>query len=1598
MAFSLFKSRNKNVDKAQSANKEAAPASQQQANNSNARVNEKGAVHVSTVAASVNNSMSSLQGGGGTSTPTPDQQSNNNNTTTTTRQGPRGPQSAEPQPASDLLLRNMSAPAVQQPSMNANPNASLYPWSQRRLTYTTSHPSPFPRYGAAVNSIASKEGDIYLMGGLINSSTVKGDLWMVEAGGNMACYPLATTAEGPGPRVGHASLLVGNAFIVYGGDTKMEDSDVLDETLYLLNTSTRQWSRAVPAGPRPAGRYGHSLNILGSKIYVFGGQVEGFFMNDLVAFDLNQLQVPTNRWEMLIRNSVDGEPLQGQIPPARTNHSVVTFNEKLYLFGGTNGFQWFNDVWCYDPLSNMWTSLDCIGYIPAPREGHAAAIVDDVMYIFGGRTEEGADLGDLAAFRISSRRWYTFQNMGPSPSPRSGHSMTAFNKQVVVLAGEPSTATREAGDLGIVYLLDTSKIRYPNDQAIQPSPASDRGLGHRRPSMSEKSGMGASRGLSSRDGSTMHDPSKRLNGAPRDQGYGRGNGAPGVNGNDMNGVAPGSAQPQGAPTGPSGPQGFPNGVQQNGQPGGSKLPRASMAQTAPGPPPQQQAPNPRASSANGQIGPNGIPAAGRGKPQGKAERGSGPSVDPSVQPPQNRAVENIIQPAQSRTTSPALRESPQPRESPVFNGRRTPTQTQPQGQISRAASSAENGPPVSMNTAGAGAGTVRASSKSRSHRQQSSLDSTSEQSSLRNVINARQASPPPSRQPSVSLTRRSSKRNSQTVALLKELDAAKNRNAWYASELELARKAGYTPNPSSSPFLDQRAAESFDDDDRPLIEALIAMKGELANVQVSIDKQAILAAKKIAEIEKQRDAAVSEAVYAKARLAAHSGSQSSTPQPYADARDLGSMSLDRSVEVSKKLAAALAEQRDLKNTIETISSELEAEKRGRQLAESTLNTAQGRMSELESYKQQNSSEVERLKAELHEFQRASREEAIVCSEAVAAVQLLQAEKDELEARYEEAIGSTKDDSDTFESLREALASSADMRENLQRKLDEERLEREKIEGKLATLKTEHETQAAELESATRRLRGAEELAEQHAHEARTHREAVMAGLSKVVARDVGGKAATKDDRLVALQAQVQSANLLVRKYQEAADTASEKLRSAEERIAGLEAYQEQASREGMSIRKQLQSTMREVQTLQAKNSDMKYQLANQQLETNAVHVQHNTLKDILGERGMSPINSARARGLPSPQSGSNTPDLSRLRELEHQLAASVQAHEETKQTYEAQHSETEATYREKLSLLENDYQSAVHYVKGTEKMLKRMKDELSKYKSENTGLKEHLAKSEEKRGASQDASSGWDAERASLTRQIETLQAEIKTSVSLLERQMADVKKELAASQEERDQLKETHEQSQRQLNAATEQARSDLAQLQEENTQLERRALDAENKVSLLLDQVESSVDNYRRQSRPVETNGAPITAASSTHQRTISATDSISESSVYDGGNRSSMALDSLATELETLRSHWENTNKSYRLSNAFDFEDRSPASASGLGTVGEGLSSSLSEWRKRLDAEEDASRSKKGGETVVAGELSSVTGSPGSSVGGVSSSEKELVAKEGKDRIPV
>ncbi|KAF2146359.1 uncharacterized protein K452DRAFT_109567 [Aplosporella prunicola CBS 121167] len=1108
------------------------------------------------------------------------------------------------------------------------------------------------------------------MGGLVNGSTVKGDLWMVEAGaGNMACYPVATASEGPGPRVGHASLLVGNAFIVFGGDTKVNEGDILDDTLYLLNTSTKQWSRALPAGPRPSGRYGHTLNILGSKIFVFGGQVEGYFFNDLVAFDLNALQQPNNKWDILTPNSADVNAPPGMYPPARTNHTVIAWQDKLFLFGGTDGQTWFSDVWCYDPKANRWEEIDCIGYIPIAREGHAAAIVNDTMYVFGGRTKEGTDLGDLAAFRISSRRWYMFQNMGPSPSPRSGHSMTAFGRHIVVLAGEPSSTAPDRNELSLAYVLDTSKIRYP---------ASEPGV------------------MSPPPGSGVLSPPPGAAGAPAGRKVSGGSGIPTRIGRESVTGGPPSRLP--GPPGAQPPNGAP----------GSRMPRAAVGTTvSSGPPPQQQAPEPRVNGPSPGPGPINT----RSRTPEKSLRGYGSPVDTTRAAAFDRGnLSPVPRDSPTREIEPTSMAARAMREqSPISGGPRSPAQQRMAHQHKESGESLRQPPPRS---------------ESRTARQQPSQDkidhsvvrrpSAEHQRAMSRDQDRVEHQRAMSRDHDRTEHQRAMSRDQERVQMdsalgstpvpkqqndevVRELEAAKSRNAWLASELALARKAGYQPSASNNPILDEKAAEAFGDDDRPLVEALIKMRAELAKIQGSIEEQAESFGKQVAEVEKQRDAAINEAVYAKTKLAAHGGSQAGTPQPDGG-RGTVTPDQDRMQDMSRRLASSLSAQSQLSTRVDTLLAEIEAEKKARKLAEETADAAQKRANELDSYRQRTMMEVESLRGELHEAEKVAREESATSAEAQASARMLTLDKTSLSGKLAKALEDAKNHSTVLQSLHDAVTASTDKATLFESKLEEERSYRSELEEKLAQLKAEHEESTRDLETTTRRLKDVEELADKHAAEANMHRQAVLSGLSQVAARSEDDDE-VNNERIQILQEQVESSNAMVRKNQEAADNASEKLRRAEERIAGLETFQEQASREGLSIRKQLQSTMRELQAVQSDKSEIQQEYERHRLESNALEVQLKTLKSLLEERGISVAEHRRSRVLESPSSRFSTPELNRVRELEQQLEASLKAHDEMRSTFENREQEISKDWEEKITALHNDHQAAVKYLRGTEKML-----------------------------------------------------------------------------------------------------------------------------------------------------------------------------------------------------------------------------------------------------------------------------------------------------------
>ena len=1090
--------------------------------------------------------------------------------------------------------------------------------------------------------------------------------------------------------------------------------------------------------------------------------------------------------------------------------------------------------------------------------------------------------------------------------------MTAYGKQIVVLAGEPSSAAMDPGELSLVYVLDTAKIRYPNDQQIQQTPTGERVPGNRRPS-TEKSALPQSKGMLSRDPPAIApDGPKRMFSGSRENIAG----GPGA---AVRGQEPGTANP-------------PN----MGGPG-SRLPRVSTAQASAGPPPQQQAPQPRINGAmQSTAGP-------RSRTPTKESRPYAPPLDTpraasferqEVSPP----IHEVPQASSNRAMSPTTNgTNPQ-----LANGRRTPVQ--PSSRLTNKLLDEEEQP-------------VNEGPRSRSRQGQlqpfvehSAAALYSNQAQKRSTPKQHDEPDDMSMSESVGGRESDARLMEQLEQTSKELDDAKSRNAWYASELELARRAGYYQNSSRSPALDDSAAQSLGEADHSLVEALLAMRKELADVQSSVESRVQEAAQKVFEVEQQRDAAIREAVFAKAKFAAHNGSQAGTPQLDDTSRDPADSG--RSMDMSRKLGSALTLQDQLRSKINDMTVELENERRARELAEGSADAAHRRVAELNQARKPG--EVEGLRAELHQAEKAAREEAAQRADAQAKIQLLEVDKEELIHQLEDAMSNSKAHITTLGSLREAVAASNDKSALLTRKLDEEREYRESLERKLLQLKSEHEERTSELETTTRKLRDAEELADKHSTEAQMHRKVLLSGLDKLNARGPDDhKSSMVDERVTILQRQVNDANALVRKNQADADNAAEKLRRAEERIAGLEAYQEQASHENLGIRRQLQDAIRGTQTLQGEYTELRQQLDAHKRDAGALAIQHTALKELLNERPPSVSRHDRSQNIGDSGERQQSPDREYARNLEQQLIESQKAHEESRAAFETREQEADRAYREKLEQLEQDYQSAVHYVKGTEKMLKRMKDELTKYKDQNARLQsemEDTQRTHSARSIDAEAPANWENERQLLRREIEEMQESVKGSVSQLENQMEEVRSELRAVQKERDHYRAVNVQAQQQLNQVHERAQSDLNQLRNENARLETRAADAEHKVSLLLDQVESSVDNYRRQSQLTQPNGYSHTRNASTNSNinlgSHSHNNSIGADSAFSAtgpDNRNSVALDSLASELETLRTQWEGTHRTYRLSSQFDFE-RTPTTATG----GE-LSDSLASWRKRLDAEE-------------------------------------------------
>ena len=108
-------------------------------------------------------------------------------------------------------------------------------------------------------------------------------------------------------------------------------------------------------------------------------------------------------------------------------------------------------------------------------------------------------------------------------------------------------------------------------------------------------------------------------------------------------------------------------------------------------------------------------------------------------------------------------------------------------------------------------------------------------------------------------------------------------------------------------------------------------RSQLAELQSNLDSRKNAAALEVTAEVQRRDTAIREGAYAKHRHTSRGGSHVGTPQSDVAPRDLGPD--DRSSDIAQKLAAALATQNELRNTLATLANEIQNERHAREVAE-----------------------------------------------------------------------------------------------------------------------------------------------------------------------------------------------------------------------------------------------------------------------------------------------------------------------------------------------------------------------------------------------------------------------------------------------------------------------------------------------------------------------------------------------------------------------------------------------------------------------------------------------------------------------------------------
>jgi len=227
-------------------------------------------------------------------------------------------------------------------------------------------------------------------------------------------------------RVGHQAVNVEGDMYVFGGWAGKTDKYLNFGFLFDMKSQQLMVEDTAGKKEKPKGRRDHTLTLLNGKIYLFGGWNCVESYNDLWTLDFK------NKWRWSQVNMV------GNIPGPRRGHSATAIGTKLYIFGGIYGYtRFFNELYCLDTKTMEWQIPEVTGNPPSPRAWHSAcALAGTPLIIFiGGSAGRENFYNDVYSFNTKTNHWRRMDISGAAPTPRCSHTAVSRGSMIYVFGG-----------------------------------------------------------------------------------------------------------------------------------------------------------------------------------------------------------------------------------------------------------------------------------------------------------------------------------------------------------------------------------------------------------------------------------------------------------------------------------------------------------------------------------------------------------------------------------------------------------------------------------------------------------------------------------------------------------------------------------------------------------------------------------------------------------------------------------------------------------------------------------------------------------------------------------------------------------------------------------------------------------------------------------------------------------------------------------------------------------------------------------------------------------------------------------------------------------